>query len=256
MCAKGVKDVPPERLLQLNRGAAAISNLVEGLAMDLSVLLSSCFPDIGDAAKVRMAAAAGSGISQRMALGGALVLEHLGEGGVEALIDHPSDTVRGWACFAIGARTGDMAEMLRMIKPFAEDPHFGVREWAWMAVRPKLAADLDQAIALLSQWSRSPSEFTRRFASEALRPRGVWCAHIADLKTRPEIALGLLTPLAADPSRYVQDSVANWLNDASKTRPDWVRSVTDGWLLAHPSNEATKRIVKRALRSLKTDHKA
>lgn len=251
MCAKGVKDVPPERLSELNRGEAAISNLVEGLAMDQSILLSSCFPDIGEEAKARMKNAQGLGISQRMMLGGALMSRHLGPKGVVALIDHPSDTVRGWACFAIGGLACDMTELLRMIRPFAEDPHFGVREWAWLAVRPKLAADLDQAIALLSQWSRSPCERMRRFASEALRPRGVWCAHIAALKTSPEIALALLSPLAADPSRYVQDSVANWLNDASKTRPDWVRDLAADWLVANPSNDATLYIVRRALRSIK-----
>lgn len=65
----------------------------------------------------------------------------------------------------------------------------------WLAVRPALAADLDAAIAQLQAWTALPSERLRRFASEALRPRGVWCAHIAALKADPGQALPLLEPL-------------------------------------------------------------
>ena len=91
----------------------------------------------------------------------------------------------------------------------------------------------------------------RRFASEALRPRGVWAAHIPTLKQQPERGEPILHPLRADPSQYVQDSVANWINDASKTRPDWAIALCKRWV-AENDNAATARIVKRALRSV--DH--
>jgi len=89
----------------------------------------------------------------------------------------------------------------------------------------------------------------RRFASEALRPRGVWCAHIAALKQQPQRAMPILSALRDDPSIYVQDSVANWLNDASKDQPEWARSVCRQWLAEAPS-VATRRICHRGLRSI------
>ena len=133
-----------------------------------------------------MRAASAQGISRRMALAGALMLERLGPAGFDALRGHASDTVRGWACFMAGAMPGlDLEARLRLIRPLADDAHFGVREWVWMALRPGLAAELRRSVALLTPWTKEPSERLRRFASESLRPRGVWCAHIAELKADP-----------------------------------------------------------------------
>lgn len=143
-----------------------------------------------------------------------------------------------------------IADRLNAIRPFADDHHFGVREWSWMAVRPHIAADLEVSIRHLANWTSAPSARVRRFASESIRPRGVWCAHIGTLKKQPKIALPILEPLRADPAPYVQDSVGNWLNDAGKDQPDWVREVCQRWLEEMPADPNTKRIVGRALRSL------
>ena len=244
-----VADIEPARLALLDAGAIEAATLTECLAEDFAALMHVALPEIGEAATAAMRQAAGEGISRRMALAARLIHERHGMAALGELRRHPSDTVRGWACFIIGAAENmTLAARLAAIQALADDSHFGVREWSWMAVRPHIAADLDNAIALLAGWTAEPSERLRRFASEATRPRGVWCTHIGSLRRYPEKGMPILEPLRADPARYVQDSVGNWLNDASKDRPDWVRSLCAQWSAESPT-PATARICKRALRS-------
>ena len=246
--SRGIADIIPARLALLNGGSVASATLTEGLAVDFAQLLAAAVPDLGAVRLERMRAQAAAGITKRMVLAAQLLLE--ADADLAVLQAHPSDTVRGWTCFVIAAQAGwTLAQQLAAMRPLADDGHFGVREWAWLALRPHLAEHLPDAIALLAPWTADPSERVRRFACEALRPRGVWCAHIAQLKEQPQLALPLLQPLRADPAVYVQDSVANWLNDAAKRQPDWVRSLCAQWLLESPV-AATARICKRAQRSL------
>ncbi len=243
-------DVPTDVLAALNAGTLETATLVEGLAVDFAALMAAAVPEAGADAPGRLAALAGAGVTQRMAAAGALLAERLGAAGAERLAGHPSDTVRGWAAYAVGAAPGlALAERLARVRALADDRHFGVREWAWLAVRPHVAADVPRAVALLAPWTAEPSERLRRFASEATRPRGVWAAQLRALVQDPGLGLPVLEPLRADPSRYVQDSVGNWLNDAAKARPDWVRALCARWQ-AGEAAPATARICARALRSL------
>ena len=118
-----------------------------------------------------------------------------------------------------------------------------------MALRPAIANDLDAAIQYLVPWTKDSDENIRRFTTEATRPRGVWCQHIATLKDNPAQALALLEPLKNDPSKYVRDSVGNWLNDASKSAPDFVQDLCQEWQQNSPT-KATLYIIKKALRTL------
>ena len=124
-----------------------------------------------------------------------------------------------------------------------------VRECAWDSVRPYVAADLGRGIRLLEPWVRDPDPNIRRCAVEGTRPRGVWTPHIEALKEDPEPGLAILEPVRSDPSRYVQRSVGNWLNDASKSRPDWVRQVCSRWTEESRTRE-TAWTVNHALRTL------
>ena len=248
--ARGVADIDPARRAALDAGIVEAATLSECLAVDFGALMRAALPRLGSSAFEAMDQARGAGISKRMALAGNLLRDALPGDAADELLRHPSDTVRGWACFLVGqAPELALPDRLAAIRPLADDPHFGVREWAWMAVRPHLAAELDEAIAMLASWTSASSERLRRFASEATRPRGVWCAHIDALKRAPECAIAILDPLRADPSAYVQDSVGNWLNDAAKTRPDWVRALCREWTKRSPL-PPTARICRRALRSI------
>ena len=249
---RSVKDIAPDRLAQLNIGEIEAATLTECLAVDFATLMAHVLPEIGADAVTEMRRAGAAGISRRMPLAARLITERFGLSMTERLSRHPSDTVRGWAGFMIGAAEIELGDRLAAIRPFADDSHFGVREWVWMAVRPHLTAELKAAIALLTEWTADRSDRVRRFATEAIRPRGVWCTHIAALKQQPELALPVLEPLRADPAICVQDSVGNWLNDAGKDRPDWVQALCDRWSVEGPY-PATRRICKRGLRSIPSD---
>lgn len=234
---------------ELDTGLVASTHLAECLAVDFATLLQTAAA-LPDAAVQRMRDAASKGITQRMALA-ATLLREAGKGDVIHWQSHPSDTVRGWACYLIGSDpTLGLAGKLQAIQPLADDDHFGVREWAWLAVRADLVAAPLQALTLLLPWVDEASPYLRRFACEALRPRGVWATHISVFKEQPQHALPLLEALANDPEGYVQDSVGNWLNDASKTQPEWVRDLRARWQREH-SSAANAYIRKRAQRSLR-----
>lgn len=243
--------IPPAVLEQLNAGTLETATLAEGLAIDFASLLARTVPEVGDQAVARIAALGGAGVTQRMAAVGRLLLEAHGLDGFDRLATHRADTVRGWAAYLIAAAPDlSLTDRLHRIRGIADDPHFGVREWAWLALRPHIAAAIDQAIELLAPWTAHPSANIRRFAVEATRPRGVWAAHIGPLKRQPDLGRPLLEPLKADPAPYVQDSVANWLNDAAKSQAEWVQVLCARWL-RESASPATARICQRATRSLK-----
>lgn len=256
-----VSDVPRETIDAIHRGERSTRNLVEALAIDPFVVAENFLASIGQRP---LCVAMQETKSQQtkwtlpkavLAIGVAFeslrAAGELDESHLASLVRHPSDVVRSFACFAVAVREKrTLPQRLKAIQPLAADEHFGVRELAWMAVRPYLTADLDAAVPELAKWSLKRDANLRRFASEATRPRGVWCSHIDELKRRPERALPILEPLKADPSEYVRASVGNWLNDASKTRPDFVRDLCERWRRESPVAE-TEAICKKALRTLR-----
>ena len=251
--------IPPEVLDALNAGRIPTVNLNEFLALDLPLLARNVAGDLGlDAQAERLQdtlAMLSAFPPVRRHLHVARALYDLAAPRADrdriahALATHPSDVARSWAAQWIAFSGLPLDAKLASVRRFAADAHFGVREMAWMAVRDEIAGDVEQAVRLLQAWATHPDPNIRRFASEATRPRGVWCAQIEPLKKEPWRGLPLLEPLRADASRYVQNSVANWLNDAAKTQPDWVREVCARWSRGKAS-PPTQYIVRRAQRSL------
>jgi 3-methyladenine DNA glycosylase AlkC len=257
--ARSIKDIPADIMQQLNAGKIESANLVEWLGVDQMLLLKNMLKDWS---RIHYEAAILRGIDELKKTTITTINEAIGVGlflqaqihGDKALLTtmskHPSDAVRCWATYMIGKNPQlSIAEMLQAIQPFAADTHFGVREIAWMAVRPMMAKNLTESLTILATWTASENENVRRFASESTRPRGVWCAHIEVLKENPALALPILEPLKADKAKYVQDSVGNWLNDASKTQPDFVSNLCETWSKSNPTKE-TNYIVNKAMRTI------
>lgn len=259
--AKRTKDIPADILEQLNQGKIETANLVEWLAVDQRLLLENLLKENGRTDYLKpvlskivqlkkqtvntINEAIGTGILEQ-------VIQNDDNGFLAILANHKADLVRCWATYTIG-KNGDLNidQTLQQLQPFSADKHFGVREITWMSVRKKITANLEQSIAILTTWTTSEDENIRRFTTEATRPRGVWCEHIEVLKLNPELALSILEPLKSDLTRYVQNSVGNWLNDAGKTQPDFVRALCERWEQESRTKE-TKYIVKKALRTI--DH--
>jgi 3-methyladenine DNA glycosylase AlkC len=239
--ARNIASIAPDVLLGLEAGTMSSANLTEGLAINMHRLMKVVAPKVPTAA-IDSAA----GIVQRMSQAGAALrsVPKL----TKALADHPSDTVRGWVAFAIGQdESVQPMKRLEAMQLFAADTHFGVREWAWMAVRAIVVEEPRNALGLLLPWTANADANIRRFASEATRPRGVWAASIPLLRKEPQHARPLLDALKHDVDRYVEDSVANWLNDAAKDQPAWVRDLLMVW----KNDGVSDRLLTRAARSLK-----
>lgn len=115
------------------------------------------------------------------------------------------------------------------------------------AIRSFLKNDLTGTLAQMAAWTKSSNEHVRRLASEGSRPRLPWGEGVPALKTDPGLTLPLLEELALDPSLYVQKSVANHLNDISKTHPDLFIKTVTRW---NNTGGRTSWIVKHASRSL------
>lgn len=251
--------IPPEVLRALNGGQLETVNLNEFLALDLPSLACSVAAQVGlDPQAERLTDTlamldAFKPVKRHTHIARALydltAVHPRRDAVAHALASHPSDVARCWATQWVGFSGLNLPQKLASVRRFAADPHFGVREMAWMAVRDGVAVQLDDALALLQPWVHDADANIRRFASELTRPRGVWCAQIDALKAEPWRALPLLEPLRADPSRYVQNSVANWLNDASKSQPEWVGELCGRWSAASPVAQ-TQYIVRRGMRTV------
>ncbi|KAB2674272.1 MAG: DNA alkylation repair protein [Verrucomicrobia bacterium] len=261
---KGSRDtagVPREVRAMLDAGLIETVNLCEWLVVDQGRLAERVFREHGWAALVgplreELAALDTPTAPKRLAAIGRLLATAFPDGPrfetvYGTLLGHRSDVVRSWSGYMVGLAAGlSLEEKLRRVLPLAADANMAVRETAWFAVREAVAAELPKALRLLAKVALDGDANVRRFASEVTRPRGVWCRHIQALKDDPSPGLVVLEPLRSDPSKYVRDSVGNWLNDAGKSRREWLLGLCARWEKESPTPE-TGHIVRRGLRTIR-----
>lgn len=253
--ARSLKDLKPEVIEYLNKGLIETRNLIEWLAADQLALLKTVLEDLGKSnwyANIETAVNAQkkpTANSNTKIIGHALGLLTSDASIYDHLKAHPSDLVRCWACWAESIHVNTVSSLLEVMKPYAADGHFGVREVVIFASKERMIEELDTSVSILLTWTDNSDENLRRYAVEALRPVGVWTKKITAFQEDPQQGISLIEPLKSDASKYVRDSVGNWLNDASKSQPEWVKSLCDRWEKESDTKE-TAYIIKKALRTI------
>jgi len=118
---------------------------------------------------------------------------------------------------------------------------------AEFAVRPFIINHEERMMAQMYTWSKSDNHHVRRLSSEGCRPALPWAQALPKFKKDPTPILPILEQLKTDSDMYVRKSVANNLNDISKTHPDLVAEIAKNW---YGKNELTNWIVKHGCRTL------
>jgi 3-methyladenine DNA glycosylase AlkC len=126
-----------------------------------------------------------------------------------------------------------------------------IRFTSEFAIRRFLRERPEATFAQLAKWVHHPNDHVRRLVSEGSRPLLPWGGHLTAVIKNPSLTLPLLDQLHADPSEYVRKSVANHLNDFSKSHPDLVLKTLRRWKKArHPdfgrlANRAARTLIKQ-----------
>jgi 3-methyladenine DNA glycosylase AlkC len=124
------------------------------------------------------------------------------------------------------------------------------------AIRTLLQAFPERTMNVMLTWSTDKNVHVRRLASEGVRPKLPWAsrliAHINDPKLF-SIYEQIITNLNQDPTKFVQKSVGNNLNDLMKEDTQKAKSLIAKWRADYGDDvpKATAWIIKHGLRSQK-----
>jgi 3-methyladenine DNA glycosylase AlkC len=97
------------------------------------------------------------------------------------------------------------------------------------------------------KWSLDENIHLKRLSSEGVRPRLPWARKLDQFIDNPNAVLEILENLKDDPSRYVQKSVANNLNDILKDNYAIGMKTIQRW--ANGATNNRKWIIKQSLRN-------
>lgn len=115
-------------------------------------------------------------------------------------------------------------------------------------IRPFLNRWPDETLVELQQWVEDDNYHVRRLVSEGTRPKLPWAKAVT---LTPAQTMPLLDRLHCDPTRYVTRSVANHMNDLSKTVPNHVLDGLNRWQASGRQTAKELDWIKRhALRTL------
>ncbi|MFY0696778.1 MAG: DNA alkylation repair protein [Balneola sp.] len=117
------------------------------------------------------------------------------------------------------------------------------------AIRPFIEKYPEQTMARMETWSMNSNKHIRRLSSEGGRPRLPWATKLQMFIDNPNPLFPILENLKDDPSKYVQKSVANCLNDILKDNPEIAKNMIKKWS-ENPTKERVW-IIKHALRNLR-----
>ncbi|WP_321468230.1 DNA alkylation repair protein [Halarcobacter sp.] len=124
------------------------------------------------------------------------------------------------------------------------------------AIRQFILKYEDKTMKQMKLWAKSSNEHIRRLASEGCRPRLPWAVSLPRFKANPSKVFEIIELLKNDPSKYVQKSVANNLNDISKDNEDIVieflyknlgKTKNLDWICQHAARTLLKNGNKRVL---------
>lgn len=116
------------------------------------------------------------------------------------------------------------------------------------AIRYFINSFPDKTLNVLEIWTKDSHYHVRRLTSEGTRPKLPWCqkVHITPRQTLP-----ILNQLFCDKTRFVTRSVANHLNDVSKSDPKLVLTTLKNWKHSKKQNpKEMDYIINHSLRSL------
>lgn len=117
------------------------------------------------------------------------------------------------------------------------------------AIRPYLVKFTHETLQIMSDWSVDSNKHIRRLACEGLRPRLPWAKKMDMFINDPSPILPILEKLKDDPSKYVQNSVANCINDIIKDNIHIAKTLIENWI-----GDATPErywIIRHSLRNLR-----
>lgn len=115
------------------------------------------------------------------------------------------------------------------------------------AIRPYIEKYPDKTIKQMLAWSKDRNFHFRRLASEGGRPRLPWASKLDQFIHDPSPLLPILDSLKSDPTKFVQKSVGNCINDILKDNYAIGMDLLFSW--SKESTTETKWIIKHALRN-------